>query len=105
MINVESLLNVGLYHYLILSLILFCIGMFGLLMCKNIIKILFSWQIILCSIGLNFVSFAVYVDSNNLNGFSFQLFMSILGLLQVALVGCFLLVFYKKSNKIKSFEE
>ena len=31
--------NIGLYHYLIVALVIFCIGLWGIVVCKNIIRI------------------------------------------------------------------
>ena len=86
----EMLLSIGMYHYLAVALFLFCVGLFGVLLCKSLIKIFLCWQMILSAIGMNFVVIAVYTDVNNLNGFSFQLFMAVLGVLQVILIGCLL---------------
>ncbi len=101
----ELLSNIGLYHYLILALILLSIGLLGVCICKNIIKLLLCWQMIISSIGINFIAFSVYIDLNNLNGFAFQLFMLILTLLQVIWINLFLLNLYKNKQKNMEIEE
>lgn len=101
----EILSNIGLYHYLILSLLLFIIGIFGVCICKNTIKMFLYWQMILGAIGINFVSFATYIDSNNLQGYTFQIFIIILSLLQIVLMGILLLSLYKNNKKLTRSEK
>jgi NADH-quinone oxidoreductase subunit K len=62
----ESLLEVGLNHYLILSALLFTMGMIGVLMRKNVIVILMGIELMLNAVNLSFISFSSY--SGNLNG-------------------------------------
>ena len=40
-----NLFNVGLTHYLILGAVLFCIGIVGLIISRNIIRVLMSIEI------------------------------------------------------------
>ncbi|MBI5701044.1 NADH-quinone oxidoreductase subunit NuoK [Candidatus Saganbacteria bacterium] len=56
-------------EYIILSIILFSIGLFGVLTRKNVIAILMSIELMLNSINLNFVYF-----SRNLVDISGQIF-------------------------------
>ena len=45
-------------HYLILALILFCIGIFGVISRKNVLIVFMSIELMLNSVNLVFVSFA-----------------------------------------------
>ena len=45
-------------HYLILSLILFAIGMFGVLMRRNMITVLMSIELLLNAVNLNLIAFS-----------------------------------------------
>ena len=62
----EMLLTVGLNHYLILSALLFTMGMIGVLMRKNVIVILMGIELMLNAVNLSFISFSSF--SGNLNG-------------------------------------
>jgi len=64
--NLQGLLHVGLNHYLVLSGILFSIGVFGVLTRKNAIVILMSIELMLNAVNLDFVAFAKY--SHNIDG-------------------------------------
>jgi len=50
-------------HYFTLSLILFLIGLSGIILNrKNILFILMSIELMLLSVNINFVTFSVYLD-------------------------------------------
>ncbi len=56
--NVPSLWNVGTEHYLALSLVLFSIGLFGVINRRNLITILMSIELMLNAVNLNLVAFS-----------------------------------------------
>lgn len=63
---IDSILAVGLNHYLVLSALLFTMGMIGVLMRKNVIVILMSIELMLNAVNLSFIAFSSY--SGNMNG-------------------------------------
>jgi NADH-quinone oxidoreductase subunit K len=54
---------VPLYYYLVLSSIVFIIGVVGVLIRRNIIMILLSIELMLNAANINFVAFAHYLES------------------------------------------
>jgi len=58
--DLGSFLHVGLNHYLVLSSILFSIGVLGVLVRKNAIVILMSIELMLNAVNLDFVAFSRY---------------------------------------------
>ncbi|MEY4617431.1 MAG: hypothetical protein RJB66_2391 [Pseudomonadota bacterium] len=62
----ESFLEPSLIHYLILSAIIFSLGMLGVLLRKNTIVILMCIELMLNAVNLTFVAFSKY--SGNING-------------------------------------
>ena len=54
---------ISLTHYLILSAILFTIGVTGVLMRRNIIIILLSIELMLTAVNLNFIAFSHYMQN------------------------------------------
>ncbi len=60
------LLNIGLEHYLILSAILFSMGMAGVLLRRNLIVILMSVELMLNAVNISFVAFSKY--NSNVEG-------------------------------------
>lgn len=49
---------IGLHHYLVLAVILFCIGLFGVVARRNLLIIFMSIELMLSSVNLVFLSFA-----------------------------------------------
>ena len=60
MINVSSL-AIGLPHFLILSSLLFAIGLFGVLAKRNAVMVLVSIELMLNAVNINLVAFSKYV--------------------------------------------
>lgn len=60
--NIEFLTEIGLTHYLLLSGILFAMGMFGVLMRRNAIVILMSIELMLNSVNISFVAFSKHLN-------------------------------------------
>ncbi|OGQ45281.1 MAG: NADH-quinone oxidoreductase subunit K [Deltaproteobacteria bacterium RIFCSPLOWO2_02_FULL_46_8] len=54
---------ITLNHYLILAALLFCIGVFGVLVRRNLLIIFMSIELMLSSVNLVFISFARYLNS------------------------------------------
>ena len=66
---------VGLNHYLILSTILFCIGIFGVLTRRNAIGILMSIELMFNAVNINFVAFSKFVTPGEFVGQIFAIFV------------------------------
>ena len=76
---------IELQHFLILSSLLFLIGVFGIFLNrKNIIIILMSIELILLAVNINFVSFSFFLG--DLTGQIFSLFILTVGLQKLQLV-------------------
>ena len=59
----NQILNIGLMHYLVLALILFLIGLCGVLISRNLLRIVMSLFIMTVAIVINFLAFGCYCDS------------------------------------------
>ena len=66
---------IPLHHYVILSAILFCIGIFGVLTRRNVIGVLMSIELILNAANINLVAFNKYLDGSGVAGQVFALFV------------------------------
>lgn len=66
---------VGLNHYLILSTVLFCIGIFGVLTRRNAIGILMSIELMFNAVNINFVAFSKFVTPGEFVGQIFAIFV------------------------------
>ena len=65
-INWQQVAHVGLNHYIVLSAMLFSLGVMGVLLRRNALVILMSIELMLNAVNLLFVAFSKY--STNLDG-------------------------------------
>lgn len=70
-----NFIDIKLEHYLILSAILFCIGIFGIITSRNIVRVLMSIELILNAVNINLVSFSHYITPTTLKGQIFAIFV------------------------------
>ncbi len=71
-----ALVPIGLQHFLVLSAILFCIGMYGALSRSNAVGILLSIELMLNAVNIMLVAFARYVNTpQDLAGQMFAIFI------------------------------
>lgn len=93
------ILDIGLYHYLFLALILFVIGFFGAIVSKNVLKVLISVEFMLTAVNINFIAFASFFDNLKLQGFIFSIFYIAVGAVEIAIaLAIFYLMFKTKQS-------
>ena len=92
--------QIGLIHYLIFSFLIFVSALAGVLVVKNLLRILLLIEIMFCSVVLNFISFANYFDEE-LNGMTFGLFIAAVSAAQLALGVAILFKLYKNKKNIE----
>lgn len=66
MASANLFLEVGLNHYLVLSSLLFCMGMVGVLLRRNAIVMLMSIELMLNAVNISFIAFGKY--GHNIDG-------------------------------------
>lgn len=98
------MLEVTLYHYIILALIMFSIGFIGIVISKNVIKILICIEIIMSAINLNFIAFTSYKNYISLTGMEFAIFIVAISALQSA-IGLVLVYLIFKNKETLTTEE
>lgn len=98
----KLILDIGLYHYLLLALILFMIGFFGAIVAKNILKVLISIEFMLTAVNINFIAFASFFDNVKLNGFVFSLFYIALGATEIAIALTIFYLMFRAKNSVNT---
>ncbi len=68
-------MTLTLYHYLFLSAMLFCIGIFGVITSKNAVRVLMSLELAFAGASINLVAFSNYVTPAILTGQIFTIFI------------------------------
>lgn len=84
--------------YLILSTILFCIGLIGVLRRKNLLMLFFSTEIMLNAVNIGLA--AVSHFHQDLTGQAFAFFIIAVAASEVAIGLGLLILWYKKKNSI-----
>ncbi|MEK6759985.1 MAG: NADH-quinone oxidoreductase subunit NuoK [Deltaproteobacteria bacterium] len=89
-------------HYLILSLLLFSIGVAGVLLRRNTIIVLMSLELIFNSVNISLAAFSYFLQS--LNGTVFVIFNITVAAAEVA-IGLAIVVSVYRSRKTVNVEE
>lgn len=71
--------------FLVLSVILFSLGMYGVLARRSAVLILMSVELMLQAVSINFITFAVYLDPENFTGIIFAVFVITVAAAEVGL--------------------
>lgn len=91
--------NIGIFHYLVLSSLLFTIGICGIFLNrKNIITILMSIELILLSVNINFVAFSVKLG--DLTGQVFAMFILTVAAAEAAIGLAILVIYFRNRGTI-----
>jgi len=90
------------FHYLILSLILFFIGISGFVFRRNLIVILVSIEIMLNAIIILFASISYY--TKDISGYIIVLFIIAMAAAEAAIGLSFVVLIYRRLRKIYSDE-
>jgi NADH-quinone oxidoreductase subunit K len=93
------MLEIGISHFLILSAILFTLGVFGIFLNRrNVIVILMSIELILLSVTINMVTFSAYLQ--DLTGQVFSMFILTVAAAEAAIGLAILVVFFRNKASI-----
>jgi len=91
---------IGPKHFLILSAVLFAIGVLGILSRRNIVGLLMSIELMFNAVGINFVAFNRYVHPEALWGQGFTLFVIALAAAEAVVGLALVLTIYRGSKTI-----
>ena len=72
-------------HFLVLSNILFALGMYGVLARRSAVLILMSIELMLQAVSINFIAFAVYLYPEQFTGLIFAIFVITIAAAEVGL--------------------
>jgi NADH:ubiquinone oxidoreductase subunit K len=73
-------------HFLVLSGILFSLGVYGVLARRNAVLILMSVELMLQAVSINFIAFAVYLSPDAFVGLVFAVFVITVAAAEVGLL-------------------
>ena len=90
----------SLHSYLIVSSALFSLGVFGVLMRRNLVAMLISLELILNSVNINFVAFNRFCLTDKSLGQVFAIFVIALAAAEVCIALSLVLWLYRKKESI-----
>jgi len=93
-------MSVGLEHYLILSAIIFSIGLYGALSKRNAIVILMSIELMLNAVNIAMVAFSRYIVPLLLTGQVFAIFVMVVAAAEVAVGLAIIISIYRHRETI-----
>ena len=95
-------MSIGLEHYLILSAVLFSIGLYGALAKRNIIIILMSIELMLNAVNIAMVAFSRFVTPALLTGQVFAIFVIVVAAAEAAVGLAIIIALYRNRETIES---
>ncbi len=93
-------MSIGLEHYLILSAILFSIGLYGVLTRRNAIIILISIELMLNAVNIAMVAFSRYIVPLLLTGQVFAIFIIVVAAAETAVGLAIIIAIYRNRDTI-----
>ena len=93
-------MTIGLEHYLVLSAILFSIGLYGALAKHNAIVILMCIEIMLSAVNIALVAFSRYIVPSQLTGQVFAIFTIAVAAAETAVGLAIIIAIYRSRETI-----
>jgi NADH:ubiquinone oxidoreductase subunit K len=91
-------------NFLVLSAILFSLGMYGVLARRNAVLILMSVELMLQAVVINFIAFAVYLSPETFTGVIFAVFVIVVAAAEVGLALAIILRLFR-NRQISNVDE
>ena len=88
----DVIFNIGMLHYLVLSLLLFMTGLLGVLISRNMLRTVMSVFLMTISVVINFLTFGCYCDRSLENANTMSVFILIIDVVQAIIA---LVILYK----------
>lgn len=93
-------MHVGLTHYLVISTLLFSIGLYGVLTRRNAVAILMGIELMLNAVNINLVAFNRYVAPGAVGGQTFALVIITLAACEAAVGLALVMAAYRSLETI-----
>ncbi len=93
--------GIPIQHFLIVSTIMFFIGIYGFLVRKNLITMLMAIELILNSVNINFVVFNKYLYPNLIQGQIYSMFVIAIAAAEAAVAIAIIINIYRRFSNIE----
>ena len=92
--------GIDIQHIIIVSTLMFFIGVYGFMSRKNLITMLMSVELMLNSININFVAFNKYLHPENMQGHFYSLFIIAIAAAEAAVAIAIIINLYRNLHSI-----
>ena len=92
--------TIPLSHILLVSTVLFFIGMYGLFTRRNMITMLMAIELMLNSVNINFIAFNKYLYPDKLDGMFFAIFIITIAAAEAAVAIAIIINLYRSHQSI-----
>jgi len=86
--------------YLLVAASLFCIGLYGILTSRNVVRVLMSLELMLNGVNLNFVTFSNFLDPYEIKGQVFAIFVMAIAAAEAAIGLAIVLAIYRNRDSV-----
>ncbi|MGF1490949.1 MAG: NADH-quinone oxidoreductase subunit NuoK [Microcoleaceae cyanobacterium] len=93
-------MQLQLEYYLLVAAALFCIGIYGLINSRNAVRVLMSIELLLNAVNLNLMGFSNFLDSGNIKGQVFAVFVITVAAAEAAVGLAIVLAIYRNRDTI-----
>jgi NADH:ubiquinone oxidoreductase subunit K len=93
--------NIGLYHYLILSTLLFGIGLYGVLVKRHAIAVLLCIELMLNAVNINLIAFSRFLFNATAVGQLFAIFVIVVAACEIAIGLAICIALYRGKQTIE----
>ena len=87
-------------YFLILAAALFCVGVYGLVTSRNVIRVLMSIELMLNAVNLNLMAFSNYLDPAEIKGQVFAVFVITIAAAEAAVGLAIVLSIYRNRDTV-----
>jgi len=93
-------IDLKLIHFLVISGLLFCIGVYGVLSRRHLVQILMSVELILNAVLINLIAFSSFITPENMTGQIFAVFVIVVAAAEVGVGLAIILSVYRKKKSV-----
>ena len=87
-------------YFLLLAAALFCIGIYGLIVSRNAVRVLMSIELLLNAVNLNLIVFSNYLDPIEIKGQVFTVFVITVAAAEAAVGLAIILAIYRNRDTV-----
>ncbi len=92
--------SISIHHYLILSALLFCLGLIGIIIRRNILIVLMCIEVLMNAVNLTFIALARYY--NNIDGHVISIFVMAIAAVEAAIGLGIVIALFRNRETIKT---